>query len=89
MEYTFIVELDGIHFQSVFHPIPFLGWNWMEYTFIVELDGIHFHRGIGWNTLSSCNWMEYTESTFIVYRVAKTRRMPFLHRSFSAKEPYN
>ena len=23
------------------------------------------------------------------YRVAKTHRMPYLHRSFSAKEPYN
>jgi len=24
-----------------------------------------------------------------IYRVAKTHRMPYLHRSFSAKEPYN
>ena len=23
------------------------------------------------------------------YRVAKSRRMPYLYRSFSAKEPYN
>jgi len=25
----------------------------------------------------------------VEYRVAKTHRMPYLHRSFSAKEPYN
>jgi len=25
----------------------------------------------------------------LVYRVAKTHRVPYLHRSFSAKEPYN
>jgi len=24
-----------------------------------------------------------------IYRVAKTHRMPYLHRSFSAKEPCN
>ena len=31
----------------------------------------------------------YIRAHFSLYRVAKTHRMAYLYRSFSAKEPYN
>jgi len=55
------------------------------YTYIY----LHLHKYI-----YKCSGLgvEQLGALFIIcihYRVAKTHRMPALHRSFSAKEPYN
>ena len=39
--------------------------------------------------VSFTNVCMYTSDTSVYYRVPKTRRMPYLYTSFSAKEPCN
>jgi len=69
-----LIRLDG----SMMCPVSF-GKSRVEIGIYLKRDTV---------LRSNTHVLSYLE-VLITYRVVKTHRMPYLHRSFSEKEPYN
>jgi len=81
-----------IHVCDMTHPHVWHDSSWHDSsTCVVCL--IHMcdmvHPYVYHDPFKRKTWLSLKHHTRFAYRVAKMRRMSYLHRSFSAKEPYN